>query len=114
MDARTMPTIPHWYCLRDLSHAAGLGAGHEALFALILDHGYDRWGRFRTRRSIEVDGLINWIIDGGKVINRRPARWDVCRRPRATAGTRPGSTARFPTPSVVDDAGLGSQTWGSA
>jgi len=43
------------------------------LWLLIVDHSHDRWWRFKTWRSIELDGFLYWIIEDGTVINRRPA-----------------------------------------
>jgi len=45
----------------------------ESLWLLIVDHSHDRWWRFKTWRSIELDGFLYWIIEDGTVINRRPA-----------------------------------------
>lgn len=75
--AATMPDIPHWYVVRQRARAAGLGDGHEALYVLIVDYGFERWWRFRYWRSIELDGFLYWRHTDGMVINRRPKDWDV-------------------------------------
>jgi len=77
--AKTMPTNPHWYCVRQKARAAGLGAGHEQLFTLIRDYHYSRRWHGRRYRSIDLDGYSYWIIEDGTVINRKPADdagWD--------------------------------------
>ena len=77
--AKTMASNPHHYVVRPKSRAAGLGAGHEALFELIRDHHVVRRWHGHPYRSIDLDGFSYWIMDDGTVINRKPADragWD--------------------------------------
>lgn len=78
--AKTMPNNPHEYAVRQRAHAAGLGAGHEALFKIIWDYPLVRRWHGRPFRSIDTGGWSIWLMDAGTVINRKPigrAGWDT-------------------------------------
>ena len=70
--ASTMAGIPHWYVMRARAHPAGLGGGHEALYLLIKQHGYERRFYSKTFRTIDLDGWKVWMITNGDFLNTAP------------------------------------------
>jgi hypothetical protein len=77
--AKTMPTIPHWYVVRERAWAQSpeMGEGHEALFVLIRDYHYNRPWRGRHFRSIDLGDSTFWIMEDGTVINRTFTDWSA-------------------------------------
>uniref|UniRef100_UPI003989D921 hypothetical protein n=1 Tax=Paeniglutamicibacter sp. TaxID=1934391 RepID=UPI003989D921 len=86
--ARTMAYIPHWYVMRKQAHPDGRGAGHESLYFLIRDHGYDRAWYRRTFRSIDLGGWSFWMLTNGDFFNCAPL--GVEQDPRPTCRVHDG------------------------
>ena len=73
--AKTMARVPHWYVIRRRARAAGQIVGHEVLYGLIREHGYDRDWYGRIFKSVDLDGWSYWQMDvnsTGEFLNCAP------------------------------------------